>query len=123
MLIDLSIYIFFSSLIFIITRLPIPYWQFSEKDSIAIMFRSASKTLAMGISVINALYGNTNQALTGLLSLPLIIYHAEQLIIGAVQVVLLKNWIKNKLKDNTNIQSTNEDEAKTDELEIINVES
>ncbi|CAF3544377.1 unnamed protein product [Rotaria socialis] len=122
MLIDLVIYLFFSSFIFIITRLPIPYWQFSEKDSIAIMFCSASKTLAMGISVINALYGNTNQALTGLLSLPLIMYHAEQLIIGAIQVVLLKNWIKNKLKDNTNIQSTNENEVKTDELEIINVE-
>ncbi|CAF3460652.1 unnamed protein product [Rotaria socialis] len=58
------------------------YWQFSEKDSAAIMFYSASKTLAMGISVINALYGDTNQALTGLLSLPLIVYHAEQLIIG-----------------------------------------
>ncbi|CAF1624749.1 unnamed protein product [Rotaria magnacalcarata] len=71
--------------------------------------------LDMGISVINALYRNIHQVLTGLLSLPLII--------GAIQVVLLENWINNKLKNNTNIQSTNENEVIADELEIINVES
>ncbi|CAF1632194.1 unnamed protein product [Rotaria magnacalcarata] len=70
--------------------------------------------LAMVISVINALYRNKHQAPIGLLSLPLMI--------GAIQVVLLKNWIKHKLKDNTNSQSSNENEVKTDELEMINVE-
>ncbi|CAF3339797.1 unnamed protein product [Rotaria socialis] len=66
------------------------------------------------ILVINALYRNKHQAPIGLLSLPLMI--------GAIQVVLLKNWIKHKLKDNTNSQSSNENEVKTDELEMINVE-
>ncbi|CAM4900161.1 unnamed protein product [Rotaria socialis] len=70
--------------------------------------------LLNAILVINALYRNKHQAPIGLLSLPLMI--------GAIQVVLLKNWIKHKLKDNTNSQSSNENEVKTDELEMINVE-
>jgi predicted Na+-dependent transporter len=40
------------------------------------------------------LYGNKHQDVSGVLSLPLIIYHVEQLIIGAIEVILLKNWVK-----------------------------
>jgi len=75
----------------IIARLSIPHWQFSEKDTVPIMFCGATKTLAMGIPFINALYGNKHQDMSGVLSLPLTIYHVEQLIIGAIEVVLLKN--------------------------------
>jgi predicted Na+-dependent transporter len=35
------------------------------------MFCSATKTLAMGIPLINALYGNKHQDMSGVLSLPL----------------------------------------------------
>ncbi|CAF4421271.1 unnamed protein product, partial [Adineta steineri] len=96
--INAGIYLFFSLLIIILSRLPIPYWQFSEKDTVAIMFCGATKTLAMGIPLINALYGNSNKDLSGILSLPLIIYHVEQLIIGAIFVILLKNWVKKGIK-------------------------
>jgi predicted Na+-dependent transporter len=55
----------------IIARLSIPHWQFSEKDTVPIMFCGATKTLAMGIPLINALYGNKHQDMSGVLSLPL----------------------------------------------------
>ncbi|CAF5122736.1 unnamed protein product [Rotaria sp. Silwood1] len=129
-LIDACIYVLLSSLILLIARLPIRHWQFSEKDTIAIMFCASMKTLAMGVSLINALYDKESTHITGLLPLPLIIYHALQLIIGAIQSILLKNWIKKKiqkstktLKDKNYIQSRYEDKLKTDETQTINVTS
>ncbi|CAF3923980.1 unnamed protein product [Rotaria sordida] len=123
-----GIYILFSLLIIIIARLPIRHWQFSEKDTVAIMFCGVMKNLGMGIPLINALHDNTNQYIGDLLPLPLIIYHTEQLLIGTIQVILLKHWIEKKfnkptqtLKHNTYVQSNNEDELKTDESETINV--
>lgn len=73
---------FFSLLIIVIARFPVPHWLFSEKDTIAIMFCWATKTLAMEIPLRNALYGNHNQDMSDIISLPLIIYHVEQLIYG-----------------------------------------
>ncbi|CAF4272863.1 unnamed protein product [Adineta steineri] len=112
----------FSLLILILSRLPIPYWQFSEKDTVAIMFCGATKTLAMGIPLINALYGNANKDLSGILSLPLIIYHVEQLIIGAIFVILLKNWVKKGIKKQ-NIKLKNQDDLDAVESQTINIES
>ncbi|UJR24737.1 hypothetical protein I4U23_006111 [Adineta vaga] len=114
-LINAGIYIFFSLIIMIIARLPIRYWQFSEQDTIAIMFCGATKTLAMGIPLINALYGNQRQDMSGVLSLPLIIYHVEQLIIGAIEVILLKNWIKKRIAIEMKLRNNE------NEIEIINV--
>jgi len=120
-----GMYFMFSCLIMIIARLPIPHWQFSEKDTVAIMFCGATKTLAMGIPLINALYGNTNHDMSGILSLPLIIYHVEQLIIGAIEVILLKNWVKKGIKkqtspqnDTINIQSKNTDNLETETINL-----
>jgi len=79
----------------------------------------------MGIPLINALYGNTNHDMSGILSLPLIIYHVEQLIIGAIEVILLKNWVKKRIKkqtspqnDTINIQSKNKDDLETETINL-----
>jgi sodium/bile acid cotransporter 7 len=119
-----------SALLLIITaRLPFRYWQFSKKDSIAIMYCGASKSLAMGVSLINAAYGNENQEMTGLLSLPFIIYQVEDLILGAIGVIILKKWVQKEPKkqtstknDNVNIRSNNEDLGKG-ESETIDLKS
>ena len=71
-------------------------WQFSREDTIAIMFCSATKTVAKGVPLINAINSTNNQDLVGLFSLPLILYHVEQLILGAIEVVLLRYWLKSK---------------------------
>ena len=78
------------------------------------MFCGATKTLAMGIPLINALYEHKNNEITGLLSIPLIIYHVLQLIIGAFQVILLKKWVRN---EPTQIKSN------IDEIQSININS
>ncbi|CAF1059310.1 unnamed protein product [Adineta steineri] len=125
---DAGIYVFFSSLIMFIARLPIPRWQFSRKDTVAIMFCGATKALTIGITLINAFYGNQNQDITGVLSLPMIIYHVEQLAIGAIEVILLKKWIERGINkqpsvqnDNINIPLKNTDDLQVVETETINV--
>jgi sodium/bile acid cotransporter 7 len=70
--------------------------RFSREDTVAIMFCSATKTVAKGIPLITAVNSTNNQDLIGLFSLPLILYHVEQLILGAIEVVLLQHWLKSK---------------------------
>ncbi|UJR23031.1 hypothetical protein I4U23_026057 [Adineta vaga] len=120
------VYVVFSLLIMFTARLPIPYWQFSERDTIAIMFCGAMKSLAMGFPLINALYGNKNPDISGVLSLPLIVNQIEQLLLGAIEVILLKKWITNKAKMQVPTQKDqliNKDDHTVNELETINVKS
>ena len=91
-LVNSAIYLLSSLLIFAIARLPIRRWRISSKDTIALIFCGATKTLAMGIPLINAVYGARRDQSIGLVSLPLIIYHVQQLIFGAFQVIHLKRW-------------------------------
>ncbi|UJR17972.1 hypothetical protein I4U23_004871 [Adineta vaga] len=75
-------------------------WRFSREDTIAIMFCGATKTVAKGVPLINAVNSANNQGLIGLFALPLIFYHVEQLIIGAIEVFLLQKWLKSKYDAN-----------------------
>ena len=76
-------------------------WRFSREDTIAIMFCGATKTVAKGLPLINAVNSTNNQKLVGLISLPLIFYHVEQLILGAIEVFLLQRWLKSKYHNNS----------------------
>jgi len=120
-LVNIAIYLSFSLLILIIARLPIPYWQFSKEDTVAIMFCGVMKSLAMGISLINAFFENQNQELTGLLVLPFLTYHVQQLILGTLVVVVLKKWVKKQSLTNQNIQLTKKDNLQIDETENIKI--
>lgn len=88
------LYLLSSVLIFVLARIPIRFWEYSKRDTIAMIFCGATKTLAMGIPLINALFPQeSNDQWIALISLPLIIYHVTQLILGSFQVILLKSWI------------------------------
>ncbi|KAF9939152.1 hypothetical protein BGZ67_009898 [Mortierella alpina] len=66
----------------------------SKKDTVAILFCGATKSVAMGIPMIKILYSSsTGSALAGLLATPLLIYHVEQLFSGAFMVGWLKKWV------------------------------
>lgn len=58
----------------------------------AIVMCGATKTVALGIPMINIIFGDSE--LVGILSIPLLIYHAEQLVVGTIIVTLFKKWIK-----------------------------
>ncbi|KAF9357349.1 hypothetical protein BGX26_003897 [Mortierella sp. AD094] len=65
-----------------------------KKDTVAILFCGATKSVAMGIPMIKILYSsNSASAMAGLLATPLLIYHVEQLFSGAFMVSWLKKWV------------------------------
>lgn len=47
----------------------------------------------MGVPLINVLYSNGDPGTVGVLSTPLLLYHVEQLILGNIEVELLKKWV------------------------------
>ncbi|CAF3587498.1 unnamed protein product [Rotaria sp. Silwood1] len=122
-IIDAGIYIVFSLLIMITTRIPIRHWQFSREDTVAIMFCGATKTVAMGVPLINILYTGGDQEVIGLLSLPLIMYHVEQLIMGAIEVLLLKKWVTTGIKKQSTMLNDNKVNPKMCQLTTISVRS
>lgn len=125
-LITSGMFLIFSLFILIICRLPIPYWQFSKQESVAIIYCGASKSLAMCISLLNALYGDDNLEIIGLFSLPSIMYQYEQLIFGAIQGIFIKKWVKKDISVediNMDNRSNNEEDLKKEESEILNVDN
>lgn len=55
----------------------------------------------MGVPLINVLYQKGDPGTIGVLSTPLLLYHVEQLILGNIEVEILKKWVaKGKLQDN-----------------------
>ncbi|KAJ3212146.1 hypothetical protein HK099_007797, partial [Clydaea vesicula] len=87
---NLFLFLLFSSVSFIISR--IKYFHFEKRDSVAIVMCGATKTVALGIPMINIIFGQSSAV--GILSIPLLIYHAEQLVIGQGFVHYFDSWIK-----------------------------
>ncbi|GAA5794751.1 putative sodium bile acid cotransporter [Helicostylum pulchrum] len=106
--VDIFMYIFGCAACLFVARLPWPTkkepkwvsrWRFSRKDSVAIMYCGATKTVSMGIPLINVLYSQSSYGVVGVLSLPLLMYHICQLFIGNFQVPLLKKWVEKDEQD------------------------
>jgi sodium/bile acid cotransporter 7 len=47
----------------------------------------------MGVPLINVLYQKGDPGTIGILSTPLLLYHVEQLILGNIEVEILKKWV------------------------------
>ncbi|KAJ3037404.1 hypothetical protein HDV00_001711 [Rhizophlyctis rosea] len=87
---DLFLFSLFTAIAFSFSRLP--FLKFTRAETVAILFCAATKTVALGIPIINLIYGGS--PVIGLLSTPLLIYHAEQLVLGAVLTDILKKWVE-----------------------------
>jgi sodium/bile acid cotransporter 7 len=53
----------------------------------------------MGVPLINVLYEKGDPGTIGVLSTPLLLYHVEQLILGNIEVELLKKWVARGQKE------------------------
>jgi sodium/bile acid cotransporter 7 len=118
-LINFGMYCTFSILIFIIARFPIHYWQFSKQDTVAIMFCGVTKSLAMGVPLINAFFENENHESAGVVVLPFVIYHSQQLLLSACVALVFKKWIQKDLKKQSLIKTDHQDNLEIDETENI----
>jgi solute carrier family 10 (sodium/bile acid cotransporter), member 7 len=63
--------------------------RFERADRIAALFASTQKTIALGMPVVELLFGNQPNA--GLLALPLMLYHPTQLVIDGVLASRLRS--------------------------------
>ncbi|KAI8096644.1 SBF-like CPA transporter family-domain-containing protein [Halteromyces radiatus] len=102
-IINALFYISFSLTCLVLARLPLPSYiqtpdwikklRYSREDTVAVMYCGATKTVAMGVPLINVLYQNGDPGTVGVLSTPLLLYHVEQLILGNIEVEILKKWV------------------------------
>jgi len=68
----------------------LPCLGYSRPDIVAVLFCSTEKTVALGIPLITAIYEGNDDI--GILSVPLLIYHPMQLVIGSLFVGHLYEW-------------------------------
>ncbi|KAI8064380.1 SBF-like CPA transporter family-domain-containing protein [Gongronella butleri] len=121
--VDIGLYLVACAFCILVARLPWPFtrwdepawlekWRFSREDAVAIMYCGATKTVSMGIPLINVLYSSTSSGVVGVLSLPLLLYHISQLFLGNFQVPFLKKWIQHgKEEDNMTLDGSQADAA------------
>ncbi|CAO3703143.1 unnamed protein product [Rhizopus stolonifer] len=85
--VDIGMYLFGCATCLFVARLPWPTkkvpnwvlkWRFTKQDAVAIMYCGSTKTVSMGIPLINVLYSGSSYGVVGLLSLPLLMYHICQ---------------------------------------------
>ena len=69
---------------------------------------AATKTVALGVPILQVIYGGNPNI--GLYSTPLLIYHAEQLVAGALLIDVLKKWVHANDRKN-DIEGINVDEV------------
>ncbi|KAF1802956.1 SBF-like CPA transporter family-domain-containing protein [Mucor lusitanicus] len=109
-------YILFSVFSFALARLPyskrifgplkwLDRLRYSREDTVAVMYCGATKTVAMGVPLINVLYQKGDPGTIGVLSTPLLLYHVEQLILGNIEVEILKKWVsRGKKRDEQKVR-------------------
>ncbi|KAI7861696.1 putative sodium bile acid cotransporter [Spinellus fusiger] len=109
LVLNVVLYCVFSLLSFVLARLPLPQgvkaplWlknlRYSREDTIAVMYCGATKTVAMGVPLINILYQDGDAGTVGIVSTPLLMYHIEQLILGNIEIEILKRWLEKGRKE------------------------
>ncbi|KAI8639532.1 SBF-like CPA transporter family-domain-containing protein [Parasitella parasitica] len=118
-------YVLFSAFSLAMARLPYPKrifgtvtWldrlRYSRQDTVAVMYCGATKTVAMGVPLINVLYQKGDPGTIGVLSTPLLLYHVEQLILGNIEVEILNKWVlRGQKRDEQKAQGDADEEQQT----------
>uniref|UniRef100_A0A669BN27 Sodium/bile acid cotransporter n=1 Tax=Oreochromis niloticus TaxID=8128 RepID=A0A669BN27_ORENI len=73
-----------------------PGSRFSPADTVAIMFCSTHKSLTLGIPMLKIVFEGYEQL--SLISVPLLIYHPAQILLGSVLVPTIRSWMTSRQK-------------------------
>ncbi|KAI7856162.1 SBF-like CPA transporter family-domain-containing protein [Circinella umbellata] len=128
-IINAGFYILFSSTCWFLAYLPVPRWmpykrsferlRYSREDTVAVMYCGATKTVALGMPLINVLYQKGDPGQVGVLATPLLLYHVEQLILGNIEVDIMKRWIKRGKQQQEKEDQEKSDYSSRDEEEMV----
>ncbi|XP_041455624.1 sodium/bile acid cotransporter 7-B-like isoform X2 [Lytechinus variegatus] len=69
----------------------LPFFGFSPADTVAIMFCSTHKSLTLGIPMLKIVFAGYDHL--SLISIPLLVYHPTQILLGGVLVEYVRNWM------------------------------
>ncbi|KAI8899948.1 putative sodium bile acid cotransporter [Globomyces pollinis-pini] len=69
---------------------------FDCRDVVAIVFSGASKSIVTGLPILYATFGSSDNV--GLLAVPMIVYQALQLVMGAVLVNIFRDWVDGEIQ-------------------------
>ncbi|KAK9460918.1 SBF-like CPA transporter family-domain-containing protein [Lipomyces oligophaga] len=67
-------------------------FRFSRADTVSICLCGAAKTVALGVPLINSQYSGQTLKI-GLVSIPLVLFQGEQILVAQILVPLFKRWI------------------------------
>lgn len=73
-----------------------PFLGFSPSDSVAIMFCSTHKSLTLGIPMLKIIY--SGYPYLSVISIPLLMYHPTQILLGGLLVPVVKQWMVEEQK-------------------------
>jgi predicted Na+-dependent transporter len=102
---DVALFFLFLVVSFVVAWPPPPLtalrrlMRLSRADVVAIVICGSTKTVALGVPLINVMYKQVPYA--GLLAMPLIIYHALQVLLGGLMLDTLKKWCLAEDKEST----------------------
>lgn len=99
-------------------------FQFSREDTVSIMLCGAAKTVALGVPLINAQYNGDNTKI-GLVSIPLVLYQGEQILVAQLLVPIFRRWIERgqKQKDIIEKEKVTEKEEQMDYIKDQDTDS
>jgi sodium/bile acid cotransporter 7 len=93
---NVALFILFVVVCFVVAWPPPPLQalrrvlRLRRPDAVAVVICGSTKTVAMGVPLISVMYKQVPYA--GLLALPLIVYHALQVLLGGLMLEPLKKW-------------------------------
>eukprot|EP01006_Ploeotia_vitrea_P043523 TRINITY_DN66739_c7_g1_i1.p2 TRINITY_DN66739_c7_g1~~TRINITY_DN66739_c7_g1_i1.p2 ORF type:complete len:439 (+),score=201.88 TRINITY_DN66739_c7_g1_i1:123-1439(+) len=70
----------------------LPRFGFTRSDVVAVLFASTHKSLTLGIPMLNVMFEGDSRLFY--ISLPLLIYHPMQILIGSTLVPSLRRWVR-----------------------------
>ncbi|KAL5011446.1 hypothetical protein ScPMuIL_009997 [Solemya velum] len=70
------------------------FLQFDVGDTAALMFCCTHKSLTLGIPIIKIIFGGHDEM--SIISIPLLIYHPTQILLGGLLVPIVRSWVKTK---------------------------
>jgi len=73
---------------------------FSKADIVALMFCSTHKSLTLGMPILKIIYAG--DIILPFISIPLLIYHPTQILLGGFLVPMVKNWLHGVVDNTTN---------------------
>lgn len=73
--------------------------KIDKEETIAICFCAPAKTQALGIPLIAAMYSSADDRTRTSIQVPMILYTAEQILVGQVLVFLFKRWLREDKED------------------------